>query len=190
MWKYILLCMLILFVGCEDSNSEKIEREPVPVGEMVPREAKWPDQPERIKSPSDDQEMIIEIPELGIEREVIYDVDVTDDYYLDQGLVHYEMSDMPSPEKGNVAIAGHRKPGMFINLHRLEEGDRISLTYLHTYYYEVEDVFTVEPDDWSVVESTEQPQLTLTTCEHDWRGEPYKRLILTAQLIDYSKVKK
>lgn len=190
--KVIVLCVLMMFfgaTGCEEEPSP-VEREPVAVGDAVPRTADWPCQPKRIQTPSPDQDMVLEIPELGLEREVLYDADVMDAHYLDQGLVHYQMSNMPSPEEGNVAIAGHRKPGMFINLHHLEEGDRIALRHLHSYYYKVTDVFTVEPNDWSIIEPADTPQITLTTCEHDWMGEPYKRLIVTAELFDVSKVKK
>lgn len=133
--------------------------------------------------------MRLSIPKIDIDFMVLTG-SVMDREFLDKGPVHYEMSDFPSTERGNVAIAGHRggKWGFFLRLNELEEGDRV---YLYTggyrFAYTVKDVFLVEPDDWSVIHSTEIPTLTLTTC-HPWNRPATHRLIAKAEFHDVTRV--
>jgi LPXTG-site transpeptidase (sortase) family protein len=129
--------------------------------------------------------MRLSIPKIDIDY-MILTGEVMSREFLDKGPVHYEMSDLPSTEGGNVAIAGHRggKWGFFLRLNELEDGDRI---YLYTggyrFSYTVKDVFLVEPTDWSVIHSTEIPTLTLTTC-HPWNAPATHRLIAKAEFQD------
>ena len=47
----------------------------------------------------------------------------------------------------------------------LEPGDIIELYYDNVHYiYEVENVYVTHSQDWSVVDPTSQPAITLTTC--------------------------
>lgn len=109
---------------------------------------------------------------------------------LAAGSGHYPKTPLPG-EAGNVAIAGHSgmngKP--FDKLGSLRPGDLIYLeTPLarHTYQVTVpargaRNPWIVDPLDWSVVEATPEPSLTLTTC---WpRGSAKQRLIARARLI-------
>ena len=68
------------------------------------------------------------IPRVYVDR-IVQIGDVYDRALLDQGPVHFEMSDLPSTGPGNVAIAGHRgiRWGFFTDVDQLEEGDQIFL---------------------------------------------------------------
>ena len=91
------------------------------------------------------------------------------------------------PDTGNVSIAGHRNAygSPFRHLDKLEEGDEIRLYYRDkTYNYTVDTVFETHNRDWSVIEPTPRPALTLTTCTPVIKpvGKPYNRLIVRAYL--------
>lgn len=91
-----------------------------------------------------------------------------------------------SPETGNVSIAGHRNAygSHFYHLDKMAAGDEILLTYQNkTYRYLVDMVFETFSRDWSVIDPTPKPALTLTTCTplHPINGQ-YNRLIVRAAL--------
>jgi sortase A len=130
----------------------------------------------------------IEIPSLSLKTIVVEGVSAR---ALAAGSGHYPMTPLPG-EPGNVAIAGHSgmngKP--FDKLGSLQPGDVIYLvTPLARYTYQVtqpakgsKNPWIVDPLDWSVVASTPEPSLTLTTC---WpRGSAKKRLVARARLIE------
>ena len=67
-----------------------------------------------------------------------------------------------------MAIAGHRgsRWGFFTDLDLLEPDDVIYLdTAGYRFTYLVEWIRIVDPYDWSVIDSTDYPALTLQTCE-------------------------
>jgi sortase A len=105
------------------------------------------------------------------------------------GAGHYPNTPLPGQD-GNVAIAGHRttygKP--FNRVDELNVGDRIWLiTPVGEYEYEVsKDPWVTGPRDWSVIEPTSAPSLTLTTCHP--KGSAAERLIVRAELVDSHRV--
>lgn len=120
------------------------------------------------------------IPKLGLEAVVVEGVDEAS---LRRGPGHYPGTALPG-EEGNVGIAGHRNAWgrWFRNLHRLEPGDAVFLvTETATYWYRVTDKWVTHAYDWSVVEPTPSPSLTLTTCELPVQSK--KRLIVRAVLV-------
>ncbi len=87
------------------------------------------------------------------------------------------------PGEGNTAIAGHRTMygGPFRHLAQLNPGDKINLIFNgELYEYEVEDLYTVENNDWSIIEPCGYPALTLTTCHQEGRSV---RQIVRARMI-------
>lgn len=102
---------------------------------------------------------------------------------LSSALGHLTDTAMPG-EAGNCAIAGHRNYvfGRFFNrLNELTVGDSIEIETLEgTYVYTVTESFVVEPDEISVLEQTEVPELTLITCTPIFIGT--HRLIIRAVL--------
>lgn len=130
----------------------------------------------------------IRIPKLGVDKVVVEGVSGN---ALRAGVGHYPVSALPGEPTGNVAIAGHRtgfgEP--FRHLHTMTKGDEIWLeTPIGRYRYQVIGAFDghknpwiTSADDWSVISTTAEPVLTLTTC--DPPGTSLNRLILRAKLV-------
>ena len=96
----------------------------------------------------------------------------------------YEESPLPGEEGANVAIAGHRTTygAWFRHVDELVAGDEIRLTAgQYTYIYQVEEVFPVAKDDWSVIDPVEYEALTLTTCHPP--GSARERLVVRSRYV-------
>lgn len=120
------------------------------------------------------------IPKLGLDAVVVEGVDEAS---LRRGPGHFPGTAMPG-EQGNVGIAGHRNAWgrWFKNLHKLEPGDNLSLvTETATYRYRVTGKWITHAYDWSVVEPTPSPSLTLITCELPVQKK--QRLVVRAVLV-------
>lgn len=130
----------------------------------------------------------LRIPRLGVDTVV---VEGTSKEALDAGAGHYPETPLPG-SPGNVAIAGHRttygKP--FADLDQLVPGDRVELdTPIGPFVYELVPPFdghanpwVIEPNDWSVIDRTPEPMLTLTTC-HPKRSDA-QRLVARFKLVE------
>jgi sortase A len=86
-------------------------------------------------------------------------------------------------QTSNVVIAGHRtvdnQPGAFYRLDQLSVGDFIYYTVDNkTYLYQVVETKIVDDHDMSIVEATENQQLTLFTCTVE--GYPVMRYVVVA----------
>ena len=126
----------------------------------------------------EETEGVLEIPALNLQLKVGYGVELPE---LESGPGFYPHSNLQG--YGNVSIAGHRTTygAPFRELNKLEEEDDIKLYYKDTVYtYKVDDVFATDKYDWSVIEDTTDPALTLTTCEPP--GSSEKRLVIRAYL--------
>ncbi|MBW3577698.1 MAG: class E sortase [Actinobacteria bacterium] len=130
----------------------------------------------------------IVMPALGVETLVVEGISPT---ALRAGAGHYPKTPLPGQD-GNVAIAGHRttygKP--FNAVDKLKEGDKILLlTPVGEFTYAVSppppgwnaNPYITGPSDWSVIEPTAEPTLTLTTCHP--KGSAAKRLVVRATLV-------
>lgn len=116
---------------------------------------------------TDWEPMRLKIPALNFDMEVI-NGGVFDEELLRRAPVHFEMSDLPGTVSGNTAFAAHRRGqyAYFRDLDELKPGDRIILeTASVSFVYEMAWLKIVDPYDWSVIDSTERPALTLQTCE-------------------------
>lgn len=134
------------------------------------------------------QPMRIIIPKINVDL-IVQAGDVFDMVLLDKGPVHFEMSDLPSTEAGNVAIAAHRgtRWGFFTDIDQLDPGDQLFLDAAgYRFIYETEWRKLVEPDDWSVIDSTDYPALTLETC-HPKHSRSTHRLIVRAKLVSVTR---
>ncbi|MFO7942449.1 MAG: class E sortase [Bacillota bacterium] len=140
-------------------------------------EAEEPEEEEVL--PADDGPFIILIPKIEIEAVVLDGVDLDT---LAQGPGFYPDNPRPGAD-GNVAVAGHRTTygAWFRNVDQLEEGDEIVFSSpVAEYRYLVEDVYPVASNAWEVVDPTEEPKLTLTTCHPP--GSASQRLVVRAGL--------
>ncbi len=134
------------------------------------------------------QPMKLIIPAIDVELAAVGGGDVFDEQLLDQGPTHFQMSDLPSTERGNVAFAGHRagRWNFFLNIDKLEEGDEIYLDVEDGYrfIYEVEWVEVFDKYDWEPIHSTDYPAITLQTCEPPHVSNPDYRLMARGRLVE------
>ncbi len=153
----------------EEENNSPREENPA----FLPEE-EAPDYPQYLEP----GEGILEIPGLEISIQIGYGVETED---LKSGPGFYPHSGFP--DTGNVSIAGHRTTygAPFYSLHRLQEDDLIKLYYQNRVYtYRVAKVFDTHTRDWSVIDPTPEPALTLTTC-HPIGGD-HRRLVVRGYL--------
>ena len=97
-------------------------------------------------------------------------------------------TDIPG-ETGNVGIAAHRTTygAPFRRLDDLEPGDTIYLySPYRRYTYVVAEKLVVTPDQVEVVESTEDPVLTLSACHPPYSAR--YRLIVHSELTDVHRI--
>ncbi|MFA6394054.1 MAG: sortase [Patescibacteria group bacterium] len=90
---------------------------------------------------------------------------------------------------GNTVITAHRFKYLppsnltFYLLDKLEQGDLIGVSWKgQPYYYRVEEIKRVEPEDVSILEASDKPILTLYTCDPIYSQK--KRLVVRAALIE------
>lgn len=133
-------------------------------------------------------------PEKGVEALVANDWNVLEDTIRDsllKGVVHYPGTAEPG-DKGNAFFTGHssnvfwdisKYNSVFALLPKLEVGDDIFVYYEQTkYHYKIIAKKEVTPKDVSILAQGNEKQLTLMTCTPV--GTNYRRLVLTAELID------
>ena len=107
---------------------------------------------------------VIDIPAIRMKSPVVEGVDLEN---LAYAIGHFPGTAFPGT-KGNSVLAGHRSYtfGSFFNrLDELKPGDEIRLqTKKGTTRYTVSESFLVEPDDISVLKSSDDTRITLITC--------------------------
>ena len=123
----------------------------------------------------------IKIPAINVDVVVVEGITPT---ALRAGAGHYPQTPLPC-EKGNVAIAGHRttygKP--FADLDQMKAGDQVELdTPVGGCVYQLKrGPYIVDKSDTSVLNSTPDQTLTLTSCHP--KGSAAKRIIVKAVLV-------
>jgi len=129
------------------------------------------------------------IPKINVEVPVVYGVTTRDEKAiqgsLEDGVVHYAGTSFPG-QIGNNVIVGHSSNNFFnggkykfafVLLNRLELDDTFILNYQGTrYVYRVVTKQVVDPDDFSLIQQTDEPIATLITC--DPPGTSWRRLIV------------
>lgn len=121
----------------------------------------------------------IQIDKIGVDWIVVEGVSVT---VLKKGPGHYPGTALPG-QNGNVVISGHRTTygAPFFRLDEVKVGDVIKLhTRTDSFDYRVTESKIVAPTDLSVIVSTQESRLTLTTCHP--RFSARQRLIVVGEL--------
>ncbi len=138
------------------------------------------------------------IPAIGIDLICIGDVDVFDPESLAKGPTHFNdltsmgldvLGDLPNTEKGNVAFAGMWY--FFDGIVNLEEGDDIYLDIAgYRFIYQVIWSEELGKYDWSAIETTDYPSITLQTSYpiHYSAPNPDYRLYVRGELIEVVKI--
>ena len=167
----------------EGKAAERILKEgspkAVPAGDKTGEETRE-EYTEREAVPLEPLEGTLVIPSLDIRVKVGYGVEL-EDLRISPGF--YPQGEHPA--YGNTSIAGHRTTygAWFRHLDKLEQGEEIFLYYDGAIYpYQVDKVFEVHDRDWSVIDPTQRPALTLTTCHPP--GWATHRLIVRAYLVN------
>jgi sortase A len=105
---------------------------------------------------------------------------------MDKGFWHFPTSVYPG-QKGNSVIISHRFLHMppykdtFFNLDKVKKGDSIIVEQIDDQYtYIVSDVKVVEKNDVSVLQDSDDYQITLITCTPLWTSK--QRLVVIGKL--------
>lgn len=119
------------------------------------------------KKPSDNKQGtigIISIPKIELNVALSEGVDVDT---LKYAVGHFTGTPMPG-NKGNFCVAGHRSYAYNEYFNRLDElgiGDKIKVTTMDgEFTYEVYEIKVVKPEQTSVLDNTENSEITLVTC--------------------------
>jgi LPXTG-site transpeptidase (sortase) family protein len=139
-------------------------------------------------------ESTLTIPKINVHTPIVYEPSLAEAQIqkaLENGVIHYGNTPKPG-QAGNSVIFGHSsndwwEPGnykfVFVLLDKLVAGDRFSVDYQSKRYtYEVTGARVVEPTDFTVLNPTPEPTITLITCSPP--GTSWKRLVITARQID------
>ena len=108
---------------------------------------------------------IIEIPKINIKYPIL---NKTNDDAMQYSITKFSGGEVNSI--GNFVVAGHNylDGSMFGKVKQLEIGDEIKLTdlYNNTITYEIFDIYSVDPNDTSILESVDENsrEVTLITC--------------------------
>lgn len=83
----------------------------------------------------------------------------------DDSPVYLESSGVPG-QPGNIIIYGHNTPKIFANLHAVKEGSVVTLTTNEheTFYYKIDSIKKVFPQNVEILQQGREEQLTLFTC--------------------------
>ena len=127
---------------------------------------------------------IIEIPKINIKYPIL---NKTNDDSMQYSITKFAGGEVNSI--GNFVVAGHNYivGSMFGKVKQLEIGDQIKLTdlYNNTITYEIFDIYSVDPNDTSILEAEEENvrEVTLITCT---KGH-IERLITKAREVNSQK---
>ncbi len=124
------------------------------------------------------------IPRISLDSPVVEMAHVDDLASLDLAPAHLAGTPLPG-QNANFVISGHRVTHNhpFLHLDQLSTGDQIILMdhWENRFYYLVDRIFTVNPNDTSVLENTEEATLTLITCHPPHSAR--LRLVVKATLV-------
>jgi sortase A len=119
------------------------------------------------KKPSNNKEGtigIISIPKIELNVALSEGIDAST---LKYAVGHFTGTPMPG-NKGNFCVAGHRSYAYNEYFNRLDElgvGDKITVTTVNgEFTYEVYESKVVKPEETSVLNNTENSEITLVTC--------------------------
>lgn len=108
---------------------------------------------------------IIEIPSINIKYPIL---NKTNDNSMEYSITKFSGGEVN--EIGNFVVAGHNylNGTMFGKVDQLKIGDEIKLTnlYNNTLTYEIFDIYSTDPNDTSIIESSKEgtKEVTLITC--------------------------
>jgi len=125
------------------------------------------------------------IPKIGVNAPIVEAKN--GDWALNQGA--WRLPESSTPDQGsNTVISGHRFKYLppsnltFYLFDKLEIGDIIFVIWQEEkYYYRVKQIKVIEPTDFSILQATQKPTLTLFTCDPIYSQD--HRLVVVSELI-------
>ncbi len=161
---FIILSLSLIIIATIGINKKKAS-EDTELGETAEQTTPEPELLETVETPviiENWQPMRLIIPAIPLDLMCVGDGDLYDIEFLRQGPAHFQMSDLPSTEKGNVAFAGMWQ--FFENVDVLEEGNEIFLEVdKYRFIYEIVWKEVVDKHDWGAIDTTDYPSITLQT---------------------------
>lgn len=103
---------------------------------------------------------VLKIPKLDRSIAII---EGADDNALKQGVGHVKSTSLPN-QNNQIVLSGHRD-GVFRNFGKLQIGDRFIVAMPYgEFEYEIQKSKIVDQDDTSVIKSTDEEELVVSTC--------------------------
>lgn len=182
----ILAIIVVVLIALKYGKRYLNEKENQEVVEVFSREIEKGNENETIQMNGYNVIGIVKIPKIGIEYPIL-DLDTYNPEETKEpmriSIVKYWGGKVN--DYGNLSIAGHNNydGSMFGKTKKLQKGDQVQLTDLEgqTITYEIYDIFVTDPNDVTILESTNQEirEVTLITCTNGNK----ERLILKAKEI-------
>lgn len=120
----------------------------------------------------------VEIPSINLKAEI---TEGTTKEVMDKFVGHFEET---QKTKGNVGLAAHNRgyeKNYFSDLKKLKDGDKIIYRYQDFIKeYAVIKHFIIKDTDWTILENTEENQITLVTCVENQKE--YRRCIQAEEI--------
>lgn len=168
-----IIASIFIAKKTEDVNAKKVAVETIQVGDN--KELSIDEVVEQIIILDDDMIGVLTIPDISLENAPIKES--TELSTLATAIGHFTNT---SIYNGNVGLASHNggDGDYFKDLNKLKVGNEI---YYQTRFgvkrYLVKTIKTIDEDDWSYLEETEDNRITLITCVN---GKSNKRLCVQA----------
>ncbi len=133
---------------------------------------------------------LLEIPDIGV-KVAAYRSGTFNKMYQNMRIGAAMFPRAPEPDTvANLCISAHRTGtrDYFRNLNKLSAGDVIYLhtSHLGSFKYEVDRVFIINNNDWSVTGDTSYPALTLLSCQAFDGISNAQRIVVRAKLVGAS----
>ncbi len=120
----------------------------------------------------------VEIPSINLKAEI---AEGTTKEIMDKFVGHFEETQKIN---GNVGLAAHNRGyerNYFSDLKKLKDGDKIIYRYQNFIKeYAVTKHFIIKDTDWTILENTEENQITLITCVENQKE--YRRCIQAEEI--------
>lgn len=179
----LLIATLSILVFFQDRLPEQDVAVVVPIESNVTCLAEPPEESLAVYDPypePGDKVGTITLESLGISWPII---EGTEEAQLSLGVGHYIGSVLPGVIDNSI-LSGHRST-VFARLGELEKGDRVLVeTSVGTFVYVITRFEVVDRDDQTVIQPSDDPILTLTTCYPFGNiGNTTEAYIVTAELV-------
>ncbi len=123
------------------------------------------------------------LPTLDIDLEVVPGQIIGNNWEVSETKANYLVGSGVVAKPGNMVIYAHKRPGMFVSLHKIKAGDQVVIESRDLVaIYTVVDEFETHAGDLGIVDDSDTTELTLYTCN---RWDDSTRYVVKARLSHY-----